>query len=139
MAAQMIEFADGAVALASHYEIPLDFSAESVQTLEMILDQLHGTVAELSEEDLRVHAMVWGAYLGEVIRRRWGGEWTMESAVHTEAVPTLRMDDGEIYPPSRVFARITQGAENNVWHFFLVLARGHGEVADSEAGSPSQP
>lgn len=134
VAEEMQDYAEAAVAMArDKFKTALDFSEESLQEVERILGILHKDVPKNwltrllrlgpSPEELWHMAYVWGGYVGEVIRRRWGGEWTTQSALSPEPVITLRVTGTEIWPPMRVFKRLTQGSEDNVWHYYGSLKR----------------
>jgi hypothetical protein len=127
----MRAFAQDAVDFArKHLHFKLDYSESSIEHLESILAVFHddlpkGPAARRrqgpSDEEIWNMAKMWGGYLGEVIRRRWKGEWTDKSAAMPDPVYTLRVRDGEIYPPSKVLKRLTDGPADNVWHFYQVL------------------
>lgn len=131
------ELAQAAVHLANeHFRINLDFSEESLQQVETILDTYHkalpkgmmlvvGRVLKRapSDEAVRRMALVWGGYIGEVIRRRWGGEWTTEPNAPVGTALTLRVHEVEIFPPGKAYKRLTNGPEDNVWYYYQVLRR----------------
>ena len=84
----MQEYAERAVELARDFDVQLDFSESSVQGLERILAQLHEehraftagrNPGEAVEEQMVMMCKLWGGYFGEVVRRRWGGDWAMET------------------------------------------------------------
>ncbi len=129
------ELAQAAVYLArEQFEIDLDFSEDSLQQVETILDGYYkilpkGVMRTLgqilkrgpSQEEIQRMAMVWGAYIGEVIRRHWGGEWTTESNAPVGAVLTLRVHEIEMFPPAKAYKRLTNGPEDNIWFYYEVL------------------
>ena len=53
-------------------DVQLDYSAESVSWLDTYIDEHR---AELDDVDKRVLQEKFGAFLGESIRRSYGGEW----------------------------------------------------------------
>jgi len=66
----------------------------------------------------------YGGYLGEVVRRTAGGEWQYD----TELLPgtktiCLVLAKGRAFPPAKVFKRLNNGAEENVWTYFQTLTR----------------
>src|SRR5436309_15682385 len=80
ISAMMLAFADEAVKMGREgFEVELDFSEGSLQKVEEILSQLSTEMPE-SATDASIDEMskMWGGYLGEVVRRRWGGEWTID-------------------------------------------------------------
>jgi hypothetical protein len=94
LAAMMTAYAEEAVRLAwLDHRQRLDLSDSSVEVLDQILD---GQAAE----DLEFQARLWGSYFGEVIRRRFGGEWelTQHPGGGASAVPTLVVRGARLYP-----------------------------------------
>ncbi|MGH2535773.1 MAG: hypothetical protein ACRDHL_00065 [Candidatus Promineifilaceae bacterium] len=130
---RMAQLAERAVAMAEQaFDISLDYSEASVEHVEFILGRLYdemprGRLAWLrgrpSPQQLGRMATIWGAYLGEVIRRRWGGHWAPTSPRLNQALPTLLLASGELYPPAKVYQRLTKGPEDNVSFYYQVLAR----------------
>lgn len=120
--------AERAVAAARQFQVELDYSEESLQQVEAILGRLHGPVSgeaagpapyDAETEDL---CKIWGGYLGEVVRRRWGGEWVLETypggGVLTVA---LSVPGGTVFPSMKVYRRLSQGAGENVWAFYCMM------------------
>jgi hypothetical protein len=64
---------------AENYSKSLDYTDNSLLDLEFLLQQanqryLFPDVGKgLSETELRNASRIWGAYLGEYMRRKWGG------------------------------------------------------------------
>lgn len=58
---------------ATHYRLKLDFSSESIDSL----DEIVVLVGEIPDADLEFEVRLWGSYLGEVLRRRYAGSWEM--------------------------------------------------------------
>lgn len=125
-------YAQDAVALArDHFQTNLDFSENSLEQVEAILSILHKSLSEgISSQQIKsgsFHhqiwqmAKIWGSYLGEVMRRRWGGEWLTETPAHPGTVITLRMQGLDIFPLAKVYKRLVRGSEDNIWHYYQVL------------------
>lgn len=128
----MEAYAQDAVDFArERFQINLDFSEDSLQQTEQILGKLHellpqGFFAKLlkrgpSDNQIQQMAKMWGGYVGEVIRRRWNGQWSRESKTQSGAVITLHIGDTEIYPPAKVYKRFTLGSADNIRHYYQVL------------------
>jgi hypothetical protein len=68
---------------------------------------------------------MWGSYLGEVVRRRFGGEWAIETYPGKQfATLTLSVGGNKLFPTMKVHRRLTQGQDDNVWSFYkMVKAR----------------
>ena len=125
-------YAQDAVDLArEQFQINLDFSENSLENVEKILASLHNTLPKgvldklfrrgPSQDQIWEMSKGWGGYIGEVIRRQWGGEWTTETAANPGTVITLRVSGSDIFPPVKVYKRLTNGAEDNIWHYYQVL------------------
>ncbi len=128
----MQAYAQDAVDLASEqFQTNLDFSEDSLEQVEEILARLYnslpkGVLGKLfgrgpSQDQIWQMAKAWGGYIGEVIRRRWDGEWTTETAAQPGIVITLRVLGMDIFPPAKAYKRLTNGPEDNIWHYYQVL------------------
>ncbi|MDB6123589.1 MAG: hypothetical protein JWQ71_2582 [Pedosphaera sp.] len=65
------------VELAKENGVTLDFSDESIQHIENLLAECHREYKKVKSEDgFHGLAMMFGAYIGEVIRKKgFGGSW----------------------------------------------------------------
>jgi hypothetical protein len=71
-----------------------------------------------SPEQIAHLALIYGIYLGEVLRRKFGGEWRLESAEGEKTIG-LRLPAGTtVYPASQTYRRLLGGAAENVEKFF---------------------
>ena len=61
----------------AEFEVTLDWSEQSLETLEAMLAGLYDEFAaeKPDDETLTAYAERFGSYLGEVLRRHLGGEW----------------------------------------------------------------
>ena len=125
----MQEYAEKAVELARDFDVQLDFSESSVQALERILAQLHDehrafaagrtSPEQAVEEQMVMMCKLWGGYLGEVVRRRWGGDWAMETYPGENfSTLTLNVRGGKLFPSMKIYRRLTEGPADNVWSFY---------------------
>lgn len=115
-------YAEEAVASARKFHAQLDFSENSLMELETILAQLaHNALGD----DLSETCKIWGSYLGEVVRRRFGGEWSIETYPGKQfATLTLNVNGNKLFPSIKVHRRLTEGDGENVWEFYrMVKAR----------------
>lgn len=109
----------------------LDYSEASVEALETILANiapglLAGKSAEAGDtgaaddkEAMEQAVKLWGSYLGEVVRRSFGGEWELvQYPGWAAAVPTLVIAGSQLYPLMKVYRRLTIGDGENVWTFY---------------------
>ncbi|HEV8320016.1 MAG TPA: hypothetical protein VG389_00270 [Myxococcota bacterium] len=129
MAAYALDAVDHA---NTRFHIDLDFSVESVHDVEGILRVLYddrptGVLARIfgwgpSQDVLHTFVMMYGAYVGEVLRREAGGEWFLDTDISPGfTMPGLRKHDARVWPPARVGKRLSNGPEDNVWHYFQAI------------------
>ena len=118
---EMIKLAEYASATAKEkFRCTLDFSEGSLVQLEALLDQAYKRFSQLEKEGtlrgeiVQKTANVWGSYLGEVIRRKWGGTWRKISQQ-----TTLTFKNGNsILPIGFVLERITQKPNYGVVEYY---------------------
>lgn len=134
----MAAYAEDAVDYCNEkFSVVLDYSEESVEKVEAVLASLHeqiprGFIAKLFKYSPPPHvidqlAKMLGGYVGEVMRRSWGGHWKHESnAFPGMKVYTLELSgQSDVWPHFKVGNRIVNGPEDNVWHYFQVLKQSH--------------
>ena len=118
LAEMMSAYAEEAVRLAwKDHRQRLDLSESSINVLEQILE---GQAAE----DLESQTRLWGSYFGEVIRRRFAGEWELAQypGGGVSVVPTLVVQGGRLYPLMKVYRRLTLGAGENLPGFYKMVS-----------------
>ncbi len=131
--AMVADFAGAAVELAREFGVALDFSEGSLEGVERVLGTLHDDLqggnaavrsldaapAAPSSTDIDEMCKLWGSYFGEVVRRRWGGEWSVEQYPGRGfATLTLTVGGNKLFPSMKVYRRLTQGAQENLWEFY---------------------
>lgn len=108
----------------------LDYTPESISRLEAVL-AARSPVAQAEQEKA---TRLWGAYYGEIFRRRYSAEWIMavyptapgtreqeagqQSAVTEMAMPALDIGGSHIYPLLKIFRRITLGPREDLGAFY---------------------
>jgi len=128
----MVAYSQDAVAHArDHFGVELDYSVDSVRAVETILARLHGAIPHgiwklfrrpPSEDALVNLSKMYGGYLGEVMKRLRGGEWMIETGVVSPGpVICLRKGEDRVFPPAKVWKRLTNGPEDDVWMYFQVV------------------
>ena len=56
------------------------------------------------EEQMVMMCKLWGGYFGEVVRRRWGGEWAMETYPGAHfATLTLNVGGNKLFPSMKIY------------------------------------
>jgi hypothetical protein len=121
-----------------HFGVTLDSSDESIECLETILDRFHRELptAKPSEEKVFQFAKMFGSYIGEVFRNNHGATWGIVT-LGDESFPGLRAQAAGtlFWPWGRVQNRLTNGAEDNVWHYYQALVgKTSGGVGPPETG-----
>ena len=120
----------------SKFRVDLDFSLESVERLEQVLEQLHRTIPKgfmgkifgvAITGSIESMSKIYGSYLGEVLRKHAGGEWVI-----TDAGVSLTKADAQVWPAAKVYKRLTNGAEDNVAVYFKVLLDEYWPRSDDE-------
>ena len=110
------------------YSTELDFSERSIADVDLILGRLaemlpRGRFQKLfkkqpAPEQIAGIALMYGIYLGEVLRRKLGGEWRMEPFEGSKAV-ALRLPSGTVvFPASQTYRRLRNPEEYGVEEFF---------------------
>jgi hypothetical protein len=116
-----------ALEIAVESFVALDFSDDSIQNVERLLAGLHNNLPrdQPSEETIWIFAKAFGSYIGEVLCRNYQGEWGI---VHLgdESFPGVSFghdNNSMCWPWARAHKRLTNGPEENVWHYFQSITR----------------
>jgi hypothetical protein len=100
------------------YKLKLDFSSDSIETL----DEIVTLVGESPELDLEFEVRLWGSYLGEVVRRRYAGAWEMtQYPGEIAVVPAVEVRGSRLFPLTKLFRRLTQGDEEDLSSFYAMV------------------
>ncbi len=120
IAEMMQSCADRAVTIAhDQFGFELDYSEESLQSLETILASVSTSLNLLENDQVEEQVKLWGGYLGEVVRRYWNGGWDLiQYPGGNSAVPTLLVSGSQLYPLMKVYRRLTIGDRENIWEFY---------------------
>ena len=131
LANQMKTLAESAVTLArNQHQANLNYSEESLKLVEHILFKLSEDVPKSwlgrllcrspSRNQIESICQIMGAYIGEVVRRKFNGTWHMDSTFG-KALPALSVLGGNIYPTNKVYKRLIDGEGDNVWLYYQML------------------
>jgi hypothetical protein len=113
---------DAVHAARSSHGVELDYSSNSVRDLDQILERAHKTLRmEVPEERFFAFPELWGGYLGEVIRRKWGGMWHIPSDGPFKDQISLAVRGETISPPMQVLKRVTNGGEASLPSYLAAL------------------
>ena len=128
--------ADHAVRYArDHFKWELDYSPASLERVDKIIDVLHVELPKsflakalkhaAIEEEVWTAAKMWGAYVGETFRRRWGGRWKTTPTVDGHADVILETPLGKCRPVDQVRRRLSEGSGDGVAALYAdMLKRG---------------
>ncbi len=124
------EYAAAAREIAhQNFREELGWTADSLEPLERILDQLCPAPAE----DTEWLTLLWGSYFGELLRRLHGGNWAMTIYPKSDgsaelSVPTIERNGSRLYPMMKVHRRLTLGPTESIPAFYVMLAARLGTV-----------
>lgn len=96
----------------------LDFSSDSLEGVERIMTALHKRDPKLTEEQITELSKLWGIYVGEVIRRYYGGQWST-----TAGVPDLALGGRNAAPIDKVRKRLVAGPTENLKYYFTSIMK----------------
>ena len=112
------------------FGVRLDFSDASIKEVESILKRLHETISQAkpTEAQVLLFAKIFGSYVGEVFRRNHGAQWGIVS-LGDRTFPGMQAEHTKaaFWPWGRIQSRLTNGPEDNVWHYFQALTAEDGQ------------
>lgn len=103
----------------------LDFTQDSLEAVERILGKIHNAgrygsgSSTPSEEELTAASKMWGTYIGEVIRRHYGGQW----AQGEDGTLALLIGEAKADPIAKARKRIVDGASDNIRYYFSSMLK----------------
>ena len=108
-----------AVRLArERYGFELDYSEKSIGWIDTILTNVAADEPDILETETKR----WGGYFGEVIRRRWDGEWSLEQYPGGKAaLPAVTVRGARLFPLMKVYRRLTIGEGESVSEFYAMV------------------
>ncbi len=112
--------ADFAISTAKErYGLVLDYSEESLSMLDDILEKIYWGFSSHSRDEgegglIYNTAIIWGSYLGEYMRLKWGGTWLLNGTERRVSITSI-----ELSPITFVFQRITDHPEYRVKNYVL--------------------
>lgn len=111
--------AEAVQAAGERFGFALDFTEESVASLETILANVCSTLKAEDQEAIEHEVKLWGSYLGEVVLRRWGGDWDLQQYPGgAVAVPSIAIGGSQVYPLIKVYRRLTLGEQESISNFY---------------------
>ncbi|WP_405389008.1 hypothetical protein OG596_14300 [Streptomyces sp. NBC_01102] len=109
--------------LTARSRLPLDYSVASLRLVDLVVDGLR---RDRPQRDRVAEILLGlGAYTGEVMVRRAGGEWVdfdaAQRVLFQQAVG-VRMADGRVWNPlGKVVNRFESGPDESVQRLYLLL------------------
>jgi hypothetical protein len=118
--AMMCAHAARAVQIAADdHGMALDYSPHSIAQLETVLSAR----TPVPENEVESATRLWGAYFGEVFRRRYPGEWIMAVYPGREiSMPALDIGGSHVYPLLKIFRRLTLGPCEDLAGFYAKVS-----------------
>lgn len=106
------------------WDLALDFTPESLKRVEGVLEQLHDMLKAAppderpTEKQIEGASIAWGVYVGEVVRRHYGGQWELSKP---DGILQLVIGKASVFPVRKVQKRITEGPGDNVAFYFSAM------------------
>jgi hypothetical protein len=103
----------------------LNFKADSLDAIERMLGKMHNLAkfappgAGPTEDQISSAATLWGVYVGEVIRRHYGGQWGMGE----DSILSLAVGETQIFPIAKARKRIVDGPAENIRYYFASVTK----------------
>lgn len=129
----MEAYSQDAVEYAMRLKKNLDYSEESIKKVEEICDLLYTSIPKNflsklfkkspSEETILQMAKMLGGYIGEVIIKHYGGNWTIEDFMNEGNILILNSGDLKTFPVSKVYKRLKNGSGDNVYYYYYVMTK----------------
>ena len=57
------------------------------------------------------------------MRKNFGGDWSIKNLLNQGNIVLLTIGDTELSPVAKVYKRLTNGPEDNVWHYYQWLEK----------------
>jgi hypothetical protein len=117
-------YAQQAVSSAYEFNAQLDYGENSLMEVENILARLSREMpaSKPTDDEVSEICKIWGSYLGEVVRRRFGGEWSIETYPGKQfATLTLSVGGNKLFPSMKIHRRLTASEGENVWSFYRMV------------------
>ena len=117
----MLDYAQEAVKMGrEQFHVELDYSEHSLEQVEEIMGDLSSAMPDSATDDTIDHmCKAWGGYFGEVVRRRFGGEWEIDYYPGQHyLIVTLNVAGSKLFPSMKVNRRLVDGESENLWEFY---------------------
>jgi hypothetical protein len=121
-------YADTAVSAAKNIDkLSLDYSTESLETVEDILQRFHQE--KVSVDKIGGALFAFGCYAGEVLIRNFGGKWKREEETEmkgfAEFFVVVELPNGVICNPvGKVFNMVMDGEKGLAYFYYIMTKEG---------------
>jgi hypothetical protein len=101
----------------------LDYSDQSIEKLENLLEQAYRSFFNLPKDEKTGNAIsrtanIWGNYLGEFMRLKWGGTWILKGSEWLISINNI-----EFSPVGLVYQKITSHPEYSLENYLIDTKR----------------
>ncbi len=130
---RILNFAERAVAETDYQFLQeLDFSPVSIERIEWLASEFDRHPEHWESPEEQSHFVIlWGVYIGEVLRRHCGGQWVVSG--ETVALQAAGLT---LYPLAKVQQRLTEGPVENLVSYYSVWADLIGGEPGAAAAGP---
>ena len=117
---ELKETADYAIKTSrTRFKQELDFSNQSIDQLDIILERLYWGFYSQSKDQgesglVYQTAIIWGSYLGEYMRRKWGGTWILNGKDRLLSIINI-----DFSPIDLVYQKITTHPEYTAKNYLI--------------------
>ena len=102
-----------------HFVLELDFSEASVKELENQADSVtYAMRGGKTPENIALLVRLWGAYLGESLRKSTGAEWVEDLAGEVRRIGLKKGPHPTVHPHEHVHQRLLGTADCNLLTYF---------------------
>jgi hypothetical protein len=101
----------------TEHRVDLDFEPASIERFEAMLGSIYEDhlKSPLTEKDLSLQSIRWGAYICEMIKRVRTGKWQRDSEqAGRGAMPVVFDSENQAFPCSWAYKRIADGPDDNI-------------------------
>jgi hypothetical protein len=97
----------------------LDYSEQSINKLEDLLDQAFQDLSSRPKDEntrkvISRTANIWGSYMGELMRQKWGGMWKLSGSERMVLINNI-----EFFPIKFVYQKLTTHPEYSAKNFII--------------------
>lgn len=105
------------------YSLDLDYSDQSINSLDTILEKIYWGFSNTTDDKgegglIYQTAMIWGSYLGEYMRQKWGGTWILRGSERIVSIINI-----EFSPIRLIYQKITGGPDHSVEDYLTEAKR----------------